>query len=119
MTIPRMETLPVSIDRSSCHPLRMGSSESFSVDFTGGVVREDELIGMTGDFYLDPMFRGGTIRFTAVLAGAILRLLKIFAPWSDETRRGDDSYQVARPDEIAVTGQEAVLWVERAGAIAN
>ena len=119
MTVPHMETLGHSIDRSFWHPLGMESSESFGVDFTGGMVRQVDLIGEPGDFYRDPLFRGGAVRFAAVQAGAILRLHAMFTEWLDETRRGEDPYQVARLGEVAIAAQEAAMWVERAAAVAE
>ncbi len=119
MTVPRMETLGATIDRSFWHPLGMESSESFGIDFTGGVIRETDLVGRPGDFYRDPMFRGGAIRFAAVQAGAVLRLHILFAEWLDEMRRGDDPYQVARLGEVAIFAQEAALWVEKAASVAE
>ena len=116
MTLPVMETLGASIDRSFWHPLGMESSESFGVDFTGGVVTADRLIGRPGDFYRDPLFRGGAVRFAAVQAGAVVRLHALFAQWLEENRRGEDPYQIARLGEVAMLAQEAVLWVEKAAA---
>jgi SAM-dependent methyltransferase len=97
----------------------MESSESFGIDFTGVSVELDRLIGAPGDFYRDPMFRGGAIRFTAVQAGAVLRLHALFAEWLRERGRGDDPYQIARLGEIALDAQDCVLWIERAAAIAE
>ena len=119
MTLPRMHTQGASIDRSFWHPFGMESSESFGIDFTGGIVKADQLVGLPGDFYRDPMFRGGAVRFAAVQAGAILRLHSLFAEWLDEMRRGDDPYQIARLGDLSIAAQEAVLWVERAAAVAE
>ena len=119
MTMPQMERLDVSFDRSFWHPLGMESSESFGVDFTGCLVGRDDLIGSPGDFYRDPMFRGGAIRFAAVQAGAILRLHFLYAEWLDEMQRGEDPYQIARLGEVSIAAQEAVLWVEKASAVAE
>ncbi len=119
MTLPHMDALGATIDRSFWHPLGMESSESFGVDFTGGTISHRELIGKPGDFYRDPMFRGGAIRFAAVQAGAVLRLHTMFAHWLEETRRGEDPYQLARLGEIAISAQEAILWVQRAAVVAE
>lgn len=119
MTLPPMETLGATIDRSFWHPLGMESSESFGIDFTGGRVGADQLIGAGGDFYRDPMFRGGAIRFAAVQAGAVMRLHTMFAEWLEEHRRGDDPYQQTRLGEVAIAAQEAAMWVERAAAVAE
>ena len=123
MTLPRMESpevaRAVSIDRKFWQPLGMEASESFGVDFTGASVTREDLIGGPGDFYRDPLFRGGAIRFAAVQAGAVLRLHRLFAEWLERGGRGSDPYQVARLGEIAVGAQEAVLWIERAAVVAE
>jgi len=119
MTLPRMESLSPSIDRSFWHPLGMERSDSFQIDLTDCLVAGDDLIGGPGDFYRDPMFYGGAIRFAAVQAGAILRLHTMFAEWLNERGRGDDPYQAARLGEVALAAQAAVLWIERAGAVAD
>jgi alkylation response protein AidB-like acyl-CoA dehydrogenase len=122
MTLPRMESPEVAgsikIDRSFWHPLGMAASESFGVDFSGATLHEDDLIGAPGDFYRDPMFYGGAIRFAAVQAGAVLRLHRLFAERL-ETAASKDPYQIARLGEIAIGAQEAVLWIERAAAVAT
>ena len=119
MTMPRMDQLGAQIDRSFWHPLGMESSESFGVDFTGRAIPACQLIGNPGDFYRDPMFFGGAIRFSAVQAGAILRLHSLFAQWLEEDRRGENPYQLTRLGEVAISAQEAVLWIEKAGAVAE
>ena len=119
MTMPHMATLGATIDRSFWHPLGMESSESFGVDFSGRIITTNELIGNPGDFYRDPMFYGGAIRFAAVQAGAVLRLHSLFAQWMDEDRRAENPYQLTRLGEIAISAQEVVLWVEKAAAVAE
>jgi alkylation response protein AidB-like acyl-CoA dehydrogenase/SAM-dependent methyltransferase len=119
MTLPRMELLSPSLDRSFWQPLGMERSESFQIDFTDCLIAGDDLIGGPGDFYRDPMFYGGTIRFAAVQAGGILRLHAMLAAWLDERGRGEDPYQAARLGEVAIAAQAAVLWIERAGAVAD
>ncbi|CAN5475722.1 hypothetical protein BH10ACI4_BH10ACI4_26800 [soil metagenome] len=119
MILPEMESLSVSIDRSFWHPLGMESSESFGIDFTGGKVRQEDLIGAPRDFYQDPMFRGGAIRFAAVQAGAVIRLHGLFTEWLEDMKRGDDPYQIVRLGEVAISAQEAAMWVERAAAVAE
>ena len=123
MTLPKMESpavsLHIDINQESWRPLGMEGSESYTVNFTGVAVTADDLVGVSGDFYRDPLFRGGAIRFAAVQAGAVIRLHRLFAEWLESRGRGNDPYQVARLGEIAVRSQAAVLWLERAASVAE
>ena len=123
MTLPPMDSQEVAahlkIDRSFWHPLGMESSESYGIDFSGACLGQQDLIGLPGDFYRDPLFRGGAVRFAAVHAGAILRLHRLFAEWLQSKGRGNDPYQIARLGEIAMGAQEAILWVERAADVSE
>ena len=114
-----MEEMATRIDRSLWHPLGMENSESYGVDFSGERVGPDVLIGNPGDFYRDPMFRGGAVRFAAVQAGAVMRLHVMFADWLEEKGRGEDPYQIARLGEVAIAAQESAMWVERAAAVSE
>lgn len=123
MTLLRMEAPEVAdhlvIDRSFWRPLGMEASESYAVDFTGASIEQRDLIGEPGVYYKDPIFRGGAIRFAAVHTGAILRLYRLFTAWLRQGERGKDPYQIARLGEVALAAQEAVLWIERAAAVAE
>lgn len=123
MTMPRMETAQVAsvvrIDRDSWQPFGMERSESFTIDLTGAPLATDDLLGTPGDFYRDPLFRGGAIRFAAVQAGAIVRLQTLLSAWIGTHGRGGDPYQIARLGEVTLAAQEAALWVERAAAVAE
>ena len=107
------------IDDQSWQPLGMEASGSFTVDFTGGTVAPSDLLGEPADFYRDPLFRGGAIRFAAVHAGAVLRLHQLFAEWLDAGKRDADPYQIARLGELTLLAQGALLWVEQAAAVAE
>ena len=123
MVQPRMECPEIAseirMDRDSWRPLGMESSESLAIDFTGAQISMDDLIGEPGDFYREPYFHGGSIRFAAVQAGAVLRLAEMFADWVTGRGRQADPYQLARMGEIDLLAQQAVLWIERAAAVAE
>ena len=123
MTMPRMESHAVAsaikLDRTSWEPMGMESSESLTIDFTGAQIEERDLLGKPGDFYRDPLFRGGAIRFAAVQTGAVVRLAQSFADWLTSRGRQSDPYQVARLGQVELLAQEAVLWIERAAEAAE
>ena len=120
MTLPRMETPGVAtatrIDRGSWRPMGMERSESYTIDLSDAPLDPEDLIGAPGDFYRDPLFRGGAIRFAAVQAGALLRLATLFSTWLHSQGRDEAPYQVARMGEVTLAAQESVLWIERAAA---
>ena len=97
----------------------MERSESYTIDLSGASLAPDDLIGAPGDFYRDPLFRGGAIRFAAVQTGALVRLSALFAEWLHTHGRSEAPYQVARMGEVALAAQESVLWIERAAAVAE
>lgn len=119
MVCPALETLEVTINRSFWHPLGMESSESFGVDFTGALIPEADLLGHPGDFYKNPLFHGGAIRFSAVQAGAATRLCTLFTEWLKVTNRQDDPWQLARLGEVAIAAQQLQLWIDWAAATAE
>lgn len=118
MTMPAMDSPEISsvvkLDSGFWHPMGMEASQSYSVDFSGVLLSPKDLIGKPGDFYRDPLFRGGAIRFAAVHAGATLRLNRMFAEWLIDRNRAEDPYQLARLGEVTMSAQQAVMWVESA-----
>ncbi len=123
MVLPRMErpevATKVRLDRGSWQPLGMESSESLAIDFTGARISGEDLIGKPGDFYREPLFHGGAIRFAAVQAGAMLRLAEMFGDWVTNRGRQGDPYQLARMGEIELLAQGAALWIVRAAELAE
>lgn len=123
MTMPRMEARDVApfvrIDAGSWHPFGMESSQSLTIEFKGAHLLPADLLGSPGDFYRDPLFRGGAIRFAAVQTGMLLRLTEAFADWVTARGRQGDPYQIARLGEMQLLAQDAVLWIERAAAVAE
>lgn len=123
MTLPHLDEPAIAkqlrLNRDAWQPLGMESSESFTLDFSGAALAAENLIGHPGDFYRDPLFRGGAIRFAAVQAGAVVRLARLFAEWVEQRGRGGDPYQIARLGELELLAQSAVLWIERAAAVAE
>ncbi len=107
------------IDDQSWQPLGMEASGSFTVDFTGCPLTTTDLLGAPADFYREPLFRGGAIRFVAVHAGAVLRLHQLFADWLNSGKRDADPYQIARLGELTLLAQQAILWIEQAGTLAE
>lgn len=110
---------PLRIDDTSWQPLGMEASGSFTMDLSGGPVALTDLLGAPGDFYREPLFHGGAIRFASVHAGAVLRLHQLFAEWLNSGKRDADPYQIARLGELTLLAQEAIFWIEQAATVAE
>jgi alkylation response protein AidB-like acyl-CoA dehydrogenase len=111
MAIVHMEPARVTIDRSFWRPLGMHASASYKVDFGAVAVADDDLIGRSGDYYREPAFGGGAVRFAAVQQGGVEAIF-------DETRRflraagrTIDPHQRARVGEMAVLVASGRQWL--------
>ena len=105
-------------DRAFWKPLGMRATSSFAADFSGLEVAPDDLIGAPGDYYREPAFTGGSIRFAAVQQGGAEGVF-------DETRRclnalgrTGDPFQRARLGEMAWRIESGRLWLEGAARLA-
>ncbi|WP_407541734.1 acyl-CoA dehydrogenase family protein (plasmid) [Deinococcus radiomollis] len=80
----------------SWQPLGMGATGSVTLDFTGSRVGESDLIGQPGDYYRQPMFSAGALRFCAVQQGGAERLLDEVRGYLHRLGRGHDEVQMLR-----------------------
>lgn len=114
MCVVPMERVEVAIDRSWWRPLGMRASASYRVDLTGVEVGPDDLIGEPGDYYRQPWFSGGSIRFAAVQLGGARALFDATRDDLGRSGRGDDPYQIARVGEAAIAVEAGHLWLRGA-----
>jgi alkylation response protein AidB-like acyl-CoA dehydrogenase len=105
---------PPVIDASFWQPLGMRASASFKAGFDGIAAPVSWLIGEPGDYYREPAFSAGAVRFAAVQLGGAEALL-------DETRRflrtlgrTDDPHQRLRLGEMAMLVESGNLWFDGA-----
>ncbi len=96
-------------------PLGMRASASFKVDFTGIVLTTDDLLGKPGDYYRQPYFSGGAIRFAAVQLGGAEALLDATRQLLQSMGRSDDPFQKTRLAEMAIRVESGNLWLAQAG----
>lgn len=112
--LDRMET---KIDDSWWNPIGMRSSRSFRVDFTDVEITENELIGKPDDYYRQPFFGAGAIRFAAVQLGAGELLFDLTREFLRETGRSDDPFQQTRLGEMAIAVETGQLLLEKAARL--
>jgi alkylation response protein AidB-like acyl-CoA dehydrogenase len=108
------EAQPPVLDCSFWRPLGMRASASFRAELTGLELAAEDLIGPPNDYYRQPWFSGGAIRFAAVQLGGAEAVF-------DETRRFlrglgrlDDPYQRQRLGEMAILLESGRHWLQGA-----
>ena len=104
------------LDRSFWRPLGMRASASFLADFEHLEISTNCLLGQPNDYYQQPWFGGGAVRFAAVQLGGAAAVL-------DETRRflrrlgrTDDPYQRQRLGEMLTLHEAGQMWLQGAAA---
>lgn len=114
MCVVPMEKVQTKIDSSWWNPLGMKSTRSFRVDFTGVELTKDDLIGKPNDYYSQPHFSGGAIRFAAVQFGAAEAIFDETRKYLQKLNRTDDLFQQSRLGEMAIQVESGNLWLEGA-----
>ena len=104
-----------TVDGQFWKPLGMRASASFRIDFTGITLSHDDLLGQPGDYFRQPYFSGGAIRFAAVQLGGAEALLDATRHLLRETGRTHDLHHQVRLAEMAVLVETGSLWLNQAG----
>jgi len=111
MCVVPMERVNTRIDASWWQPMGMKSTRSFRVDFSGVELTENDLIGAPGDYYRQPFFGGGAIRFAAVQLGAAEAIFDETRKYLRELGRTGDAFQQMRLGEMAIAVESGNLWL--------
>jgi len=111
MCVVPLEKVETKIDASWWQPMGMKSTRSFRVDFTGVELTETDLIGAAGDYYRQPYFSGGAIRFAAVQLGAAEAVFDETRKYLRELNRTNDPFQQMRLGEMAIAVESGNLWL--------
>ncbi|BCM90288.1 hypothetical protein IAD21_02139 [Abditibacteriota bacterium] len=115
MAVVPMDRAEVKTDPSWWQPLGMRASASFATDFSGAVLRQEDLLGGAGDYYQQPAFSGGAIRFCAVQLGGAAALFEETREFLNATGRNEDPFARARVGQMAAKVQSGWQWLRSAG----
>lgn len=113
--IPTERVKPIPQDTTFWQPLGMRASASYKLDFTGVEIGEDDLLGQPGDYFGQPHFSGGAIRFAAVQLGGAEALFDATRALLASMGRTDDGAQRSRLAEIAYLIESGNQWLNAAG----
>ena len=92
----------------------MEATESYAVEFPNIELSEDALVGQPGDYYAEPTFTSGALRFCAVQLGGAHALFTATAEFVQAQGRGDDPFQLQRLGQMAVLMESGDQWLARA-----
>ena len=113
--VPMEKVKPVVEDASFWKPLGMRSSVSYRMDFTGIEIEEKDLLGIPDQYYAQPVFTGGAVRFAAVQLGGAEAIFNATRSYLQSLGRTNDSFQQARVAEMACLIASGDNWLEAAG----
>ena len=113
--VPAEKVKSIRQDASFWQPMGMKASVSYRMDFTGIEIEEEDLLGQPDDYYRQPVFSGGAIRFAAVQLGGAEALLDATISYLKELGRTGDAFQKARLAEMAWLVTSGNQWLRSAG----
>lgn len=97
----------------------MRASASYRISFEGVRIGPEALIGGPGDYYRQPWFTGGAVRFAAAQLGAASALFEACRAHLRQTNRGGDAHQRSRLGRMAIALETGSLWLARSAAFAD
>jgi alkylation response protein AidB-like acyl-CoA dehydrogenase len=100
------------VDTSWWRPLGMNASASHRIDFRDLEIGQEMLLGAPGDYYRQPWFSGGAIRFAAAQLGGAAALVDAAVATLRGAGRTDDALQQARLGEAAIAIASGEQWLD-------
>ncbi|RXJ44366.1 acyl-CoA dehydrogenase family protein [Gelidibacter gilvus] len=106
-------------DWSQWDPIGMRPSVSCRIDFTSFEIFREEYLGKINDYYKEPHFSWGAVRFSAVQLGGAQKIADTMLQHLQKTHRSKNSIQQMRIGKVAILMETGRLWMERASNIEN
>lgn len=98
-------------DASWWQPLGMRASRSFKMTFENTPIPAENLVGEPDQYYEQPGFSGGAVRFAAVQLGAAEMLLTETRNYLQNLKRTDDPYQKMRLGQMSIAVESGNQWL--------
>jgi len=116
MCVVDLDRALVKSDASWWDPLGMRSSRSFKITFLRSQIEAVNLLGSAGDYYQQPDFGGGAIRFAAVQLGAAEQLLNETKKYLVSLNRTGDPFQNIRIGQMTIAVGSGHQWIRAAAS---
>lgn len=114
MCIVPLDEVAASTDSSWWNPMGMKSTRSYKITFNNALIPTENLVGNAGNYYEQPAFSGGSIRFSAVQLGAAEMLLLETITYLQDLNRSEDPFQKMRIGEMTILMESGNQWLSSA-----
>lgn len=114
MCVLSLDKVEKKIDSSWWNPMGMKSTRSYKISFENVTIEKEHLLGNPGDYYSQPQFSGGAVRFAAVQLGGAEMLLKETIKYLKILNRTDDPFQKMRIGQMTIAVTSGNQWLEGA-----
>jgi len=114
MCVVPLDNANIKSDSSWWNPMGMKSSRSFKMTFYNVNIPKINLLGSVGDYYQQPGFSGGAVRFAAVQLGAAEQLLDETRKYLVSLNRTGDPFQKIRLGQMAIAVESGNQWLNSA-----
>lgn len=112
MLIVPLDEIEKNVDSNWWDPMGMKASRSYKMSFENVIISKNHLLGDPNDYYSQPQFSGGAVRFAAVQLGAAEMLLEETIKYLISLNRADDPYQKMRLGEMTIAITSGNQWIE-------
>ncbi len=117
MCLVPMDEIAARVDHRWWQPLGMEATVSGAIDLTGIELSRDTLLGAPDDYYREPGFNGGAIRFAAVQLGGAEALYDAARAYLQNGKRADHPVQRIRAAEGAMRIESGDGFLRGAAAV--
>lgn len=114
MCVVPLDEVIAKSDASWWNPMGMQSSRSFKMTFLKTNISKINLLGSGGEYYQQPSFSGGAVRFAAVQLGAAEQLLDETKKYLVSLNRTQDPFQKMRLGQMSIAVESGNQWLNGA-----
>lgn len=114
MCVVPMEEVHIISDANWWNPMGMKASRSFKMTFVKAPIAKINMLGSAGQYYQQPAFSSGSVRFAAIQLGAAEQLLDETRTYLISLNRINDPFQNTRLGQMAILVESGNLWLKAA-----
>lgn len=112
MAVVPLDEIETKVDNSWWNPMGMRASRSYKITFNDSQIQMKNLLGKPGNYYEQPSFSGGAVRFAAIQLGGAEMLFDETRKYLQNLGRIDDAYQKMRLGQMAIAIATGNQWLE-------